>query len=94
MWFVKSMQKSLWGTQFRISTDRKSLEHFAKVSDTTASLSRSSRRTHSHWSTARVPLRTAVPIACRACRFRHGARSLSGNSRLTPVDDEDSRAST
>ena len=40
VWCMKRFHNYLWGTQFRIYTDHKSLEHFAKVSDKNARVKR------------------------------------------------------
>lgn len=40
VWCMKRLRNYLWGTQFRICTDHKSLEHFAIVSDKNARVKR------------------------------------------------------
>ena len=91
VWCIKRLRGYLWGTKFRIFTDHKSLEHFAKVGENNARVQRWLEFLTAYNYTLEYRKGSAngnadflsrLPVAAAEC-------DRSGRSRLTPTADDD-----
>ncbi|CAB1101426.1 unnamed protein product [Ectocarpus sp. CCAP 1310/34] len=91
VWSIKRLRGYLWGTKFRIFTDRKSLEHFAKVRENNARVQRWLEFLTAYNYTLKYRKGSAncnadflsrLPIDEAEC-------DRSGRSQLTPDDDDE-----
>ncbi|CAB1103815.1 unnamed protein product [Ectocarpus sp. CCAP 1310/34] len=91
VWCIKRLRGYLWGTKFRILTDHKSLEHFAKVGENNARVQRWLEFLTAYNYTLEYRKGSAngnadflsrLPVAAAEC-------DRSGRSRLTPAEYEE-----
>ncbi|CAB1107221.1 unnamed protein product [Ectocarpus sp. CCAP 1310/34] len=91
VWCIKRLRGFLWGTKFRMFTDHKSLEHFAKVGENNARVQRWLGFLTAYNYTldyrkgpanGNADFLSRLPVAAAEC-------DRSGGSRLTPAEDEE-----
>ncbi|CAB1104650.1 unnamed protein product [Ectocarpus sp. CCAP 1310/34] len=91
VWSIKRLRGYLWGTKFRIFTDHKSLEHFAKVGENNARVQRWLEFLTAYNYTLEYRKGSANGNADFLSRLPIDAAECdrSGRSRLTPDGDEE-----